>query len=134
MEALSLDAFIIPSEDPHMSEYPPDNHARREFITGFTGSAGTAVVTVANGALLWTDGRYFLQAEEQLNDAWTLMRMAQPRVPDIQDWLATTLSAGSGNSAASAATDDDRLLLRREALSDPRVARALASTRPRVCM
>ena len=95
MEALSLDAFIIPSEDPHMSEYPPDNHARREFITGFTGSAGTAVVTVANGALLWTDGRYFLQAEEQLNDAWTLMRMAQPGVPDIQDWLATTLAEGS---------------------------------------
>lgn len=95
MEALSLDAFIIPSEDPHMSEYPPDNHARREFITGFTGSAGTAVVTVANGALLWTDGRYFLQAEEQLNDAWTLMRMAQPGVPDIQDWLATTLAQGS---------------------------------------
>ena len=95
MQALSLDAFIIPSEDPHMSEYPPDNHARREFITGFTGSAGTAVVTVANGALLWTDGRYFLQAEEQLNDAWTLMRMAQPGVPDIQDWLATTLTEGS---------------------------------------
>jgi Xaa-Pro aminopeptidase len=95
LESLSLDAFIIPSEDPHMSEYPPENHARREFITGFTGSAGTAVVTVANGALLWTDGRYFLQAEEQLNDAWTLMRMAQPGVPDIQDWLTATLTEGS---------------------------------------
>ena len=95
MEALSLDAFIIPSEDPHMSEYPPDNHARREFITGFTGSAGTAVVTLAHGALLWTDGRYFLQAEEQLNDSWTLMRMAQPGVPDLQDWLTSTLGEGN---------------------------------------
>eukprot|EP00955_Chlamydomonas_euryale_P063020 358530-Chlamydomonas_euryale.AAC.3 len=54
-------AFLIPTEDPHMSEYPPGCFARREWISRFTGTAGTAVVTT-DKALLWTDGRYFLQA------------------------------------------------------------------------
>ena len=56
-----LAAYIVPSEDPHMSEYPPDCCARRMYISGFTGSAGTVVVTQEQ-ALLWTDGRYYLQA------------------------------------------------------------------------
>ena len=55
-----LHAYIVPSEDPHMSEYPPDCCARRQYISGFTGSAGTVVVT-RDAALLWTDGRYYLQ-------------------------------------------------------------------------
>lgn len=70
-------AYIIPSEDPHMSEYAPDCHARREFISNFTGSAGTVVVTHEE-ALLWTDGRYFLQAEQELAPGWTLMRAGTP--------------------------------------------------------
>ena len=55
-----LDAFLVPSDDPHLSEYVAPHFRRREFVSGFTGSAGTAVVT-RDAALLWTDGRYFLQ-------------------------------------------------------------------------
>lgn len=62
MKKRKLDVFIVPSEDPHMSEYPPANYCRREFISGFTGSAGVAVVS-HDSALLFTDGRYFEQAE-----------------------------------------------------------------------
>lgn len=94
MKQAQVDAFIVPSEDPHMSEYPPDCHARREFISGFDGSAGTAVVTT-DAAALWTDGRYFLQAEEQLGPDWVLMRAGSPGVPDIHDWLTSTLKEGS---------------------------------------
>lgn len=94
MKKAGVDAFIVPSEDPHMSEYPPDCHARREFISGFNGSAGTAVVTTDRAAL-WTDGRYFLQAEEQLGPDWALMRAGTPGVPDIHDWLTSTLDEGS---------------------------------------
>lgn len=65
------------------SEYPPDCDARREFISGFDGSAGTAVVTTS-AAALWTDGRYFLQAESQLGSEWTLMRAGTPGVPDVR--------------------------------------------------
>lgn len=56
-------AYMVPTEDPHMSEYPPDCFSRREFISRFTGTAGTVVVTT-DKALLWTDGRYFLQASQ----------------------------------------------------------------------
>ena len=62
-----LEAYIIPTSDPHQSEYVPNHYMTRRFITGFTGSAGTAVVTMKDAAL-WTDSRYFLQAEEQLRD------------------------------------------------------------------
>lgn len=57
MKENGVDAYIVPSEDPHMSEYPPECCARRVYISNFTGSAGTAVIT-ADKALLWTDGRY----------------------------------------------------------------------------
>jgi Xaa-Pro aminopeptidase len=87
-------AYIVPSEDPHMSEYSPDCCARRMYISGFTGSAGTVVVTM-DAALLWTDGRYYLQAEQQLSDGWTLMKADQPGVPSPSQWLATTLSPGA---------------------------------------
>lgn len=87
-------AYIIPSEDPHMSEYAPSCDERRHFISGFTGSAGTAVVTT-DAAALWTDGRYFLQAEQQLGPGWTLMRSGTPKCPEIQEWLATTLPQGA---------------------------------------
>jgi Xaa-Pro aminopeptidase len=58
----NVDAFVVPSEDPHFSEYPADCFRRREYISAFTGSAGVAVAT-ADKALLFTDGRYFEQAE-----------------------------------------------------------------------
>lgn len=70
-----LTAYIVPSDDAHQSEYIAARDRRRHFISGFTGSAGTAVIT-ENKALLWTDGRYFQQAEKQLdNTTWTLMRV-----------------------------------------------------------
>lgn len=94
MADVSVDAYIVPTEDPHMSEYPPDCYKRREYITNFTGSAGTAVVT-AKQALLWTDGRYFLQAEQELTRSWTLMRAGTPTCPDIERWLADNLPRGS---------------------------------------
>lgn len=68
MGSRDLDAYIIPTSDPHQSEYVPEYYKTREFITGFTGSAGTAVVTRTKAGL-WTDGRYFLQAEDQLKDS-----------------------------------------------------------------
>lgn len=64
------------------SEYPPDCDARRAFVSGFDGSAGTAVVCTDTAAL-WTDGRYFLQAEQQLGPGWTLMRHGTPGCPEV---------------------------------------------------
>ncbi|XP_078494960.1 xaa-Pro aminopeptidase 1 [Ciona intestinalis] len=89
-----LKAIIIPSSDAHQSEYLVECDLRRSFISGFTGSAGTAVVTQSEAAL-WTDGRYFLQAEQQLDSNWTLMKMGIPETPSIEDWLCTVLPASS---------------------------------------
>eukprot|EP00002_Diphylleia_rotans_P011822 TRINITY_DN2325_c0_g1_i8.p1 TRINITY_DN2325_c0_g1~~TRINITY_DN2325_c0_g1_i8.p1 ORF type:complete len:611 (+),score=103.09 TRINITY_DN2325_c0_g1_i8:69-1901(+) len=91
MRQHSLAAYIVRSDDPHMSEYVADCWQRRAFISEFTGSAGTAVVTL-DSALLWTDGRYYLQAEKQLDQSlWTLMRMQERGVPDIFTWLGQNL-------------------------------------------
>lgn len=76
----TLNAYIIPSNDAHFSEYLADCDMLRGFITGFTGSAGTAIVT-QNEALLWTDGRYFLQASQQLDSNWSLMKEGLPSTP-----------------------------------------------------
>lgn len=93
-EIEGIDAYIIPSEDPHQSEYSADCFMRRAYISGFTGSAGTAVVT-KDLAALWTDGRYFLQAENQLGLAWQLMRAGTPSVPSYGEWLRDQLNPGS---------------------------------------
>ena len=83
-----LDAWIIPSADAHSSEYVARHWEGRAWISGFTGSAGTVVIT-RDQAALWTDGRYFIQATEQLTDsAITLMKDGQPGVPSMADWLA----------------------------------------------
>jgi Xaa-Pro aminopeptidase len=89
----NLAAFIVPSQDPHFSEYVAACFARRGWISNFTGSAGTVVVT-AKEALLWTDGRYFVQAEDELTEEWTLMRSGTKDVPDVKKWLKT-LESGS---------------------------------------
>ena len=73
-EVPSLAAYIVPSCDAHNSEYLAPCDERRSFISGFNGSAGTAVIT-SKDALLWTDGRYFLQATSQMDDNWTLMKV-----------------------------------------------------------
>ncbi|PHJ18576.1 creatinase domain-containing protein [Cystoisospora suis] len=88
MKDRSLDAFIVYSGDAHGSEIPAACDERRQFLTGFDGSSGVAVVT-AREALLWTDGRYFVQAEQQLDPAlWTLMKQNVPGVAKVQEWLA----------------------------------------------
>eukprot|EP01116_Phalansterium_solitarium_P006262 TRINITY_DN18570_c0_g1_i1.p1 TRINITY_DN18570_c0_g1~~TRINITY_DN18570_c0_g1_i1.p1 ORF type:complete len:643 (+),score=156.21 TRINITY_DN18570_c0_g1_i1:116-1930(+) len=90
----NIAAYIVPTDDAHQSEYLRDCDKRRAFLSGFTGSAGTAVVT-ADQAALWTDGRYFLQAEQQLDSNWKLMKARQPGVPEIWDWLNQTLPEAS---------------------------------------
>ncbi|KAJ3150312.1 hypothetical protein HK101_001967 [Irineochytrium annulatum] len=94
MRKRDLAAYIVPSEDAHQSEYIAGCDARRAFISGFTGSAGLAVVTL-DSAALWTDGRYFLQASKQLDTNWTLMKTGLPDVPSKEDWLVQVLPAGS---------------------------------------
>lgn len=86
MKAAGIDAFVVPSQDPHFSEYVPTCFERRMYVSGFTGSAGTALIT-SDAALLWTDGRYFLQAEQELGAEWTLMRGGQPGVPEPKAWI-----------------------------------------------
>lgn len=79
----TLQAFLVDTADAHQSEYVSDANKRRQFISGFTGSNGTALVT-SDKALLWTDGRYFLQAEQELSAEWTLMKSEEPGVPTIE--------------------------------------------------
>ncbi|KAK4337217.1 hypothetical protein RND71_043316 [Anisodus tanguticus] len=89
-----LQAYIIPSCDIHQSEYIADCDKRREFLTGFTGSAGTAIVT-SEECLLWTDGRYFDQAEKELHDGWRLMKAGQKGTPTQTEFLLKNLPSGS---------------------------------------
>lgn len=89
-----LSAFIFPSGDPHNSEYVPARWKGREWISGFNGSAGTAVVTL-HSAALWTDSRYFLAAEEQLGGTeFTLMRERVEGTPTIAEWTADQIADG----------------------------------------
>ena len=88
-----LAAFIFPSTDPHQGEYIPDHWKGREFISGFNGSAGTAVVTL-DAAALWTDSRYFLVAEEQLKGTeFQLMKLKIEGTPTIAQWLGKEITA-----------------------------------------
>ncbi|SEW10320.1 Xaa-Pro aminopeptidase [Prevotella aff. ruminicola Tc2-24] len=90
-----LAAFIFPSTDPHQGEYVPDHWKGREFISGFIGSAGTAVVTMTSAAL-WTDSRYFIAAEEQLKGTeFQLMKLKMEGTPTISEWLGRTCGAGA---------------------------------------
>lgn len=95
MYETAVDACIVPTGDPHMSEYISDHYKVREFITGFTGSAGTAVITEEDAGL-WTDSRYFLQAEEQLSGSGiSLYKAGLPGTIKIQDFLKQKLGEGS---------------------------------------
>lgn len=96
MKREKIDAFIFPSTDPHNGEYVPDHWKGREWISGFNGSAGTAVVTMA-AAALWTDSRYFIAAEEQLRGTeYVLMKQKMPGTPSIADWLGKKLAVEGG--------------------------------------
>ncbi|RDA82730.1 hypothetical protein CP532_2663 [Ophiocordyceps camponoti-leonardi (nom. inval.)] len=90
---MSMSTVIVPSEDSHSSEYIADCDARREFISGFTGSAGWAIVT-RNAAALATDGRYFNQAYHELDDNWTLLKQGLQDVPTWQEWVADQSAGG----------------------------------------
>lgn len=95
MQENGVQAYIIPTSDFHETEYVSDYFACRKYMSGFTGSAGTLVV-LADQAGLWTDGRYFIQAQAQLQDTGiTLMKMGQPETPSIEDYICQNLSKGS---------------------------------------
>lgn len=90
----AIDAYIVPTDDAHQSEYIDDVDKRRQFLTGFTGSSGIAVVT-QEAALLWTDGRYYQQAANELDPIWTLMKDGLTTTPSITDWLVKNLRSGA---------------------------------------
>ena len=95
MKREHLSAFIFPSTDPHQGEYVPDHWKGREFISGFDGSAGTAVVTMTSAAL-WTDSRYFLAAEEQLRGTeFQLMKLKIEGTPTMAEWIGRECGPGA---------------------------------------
>jgi len=90
----NLDGYVVPSADPHQSEYVADAWKRREYISGFSGSAGL-FATTQTVAGLWTDSRYFIQAEKELSGTGIqLFRQKEPGVPDWNDWLASQIANG----------------------------------------
>lgn len=92
MEGAGVEAFIVPSNDPHFSEYVSPHWGCRAWLSGFDGSAATVVVTRAGKAALWTDSRYFLQAETQLKDTGIeLQKQGLPDTPTIVEWLQANL-------------------------------------------
>lgn len=94
MQEKGIRAFIVPSTDPHSGEYVPEFWESRKWISGFTGSAGTAVITDETGGL-WTDSRYFLQAASQLEDTGIMLfKDRLPETPSIAEWLGSVLSPG----------------------------------------
>ena len=94
MEERGYDVYMVPTDDFHQSEYVGDHFKVREYITGFTGSAGTAVFT-KDEAGLWTDGRYFLQADQQLAGTGVkLYKMGEPGVPTVEEFIASALPEG----------------------------------------
>ena len=94
MKKEKIDYYIVPSEDFHQSEYVAECFKSRAYITGFTGSAGTALIGIEK-AILWTDGRYFIQANEQLKDSGIeLFKMRIPGWPTLEDWLMENMING----------------------------------------
>lgn len=118
MKENGFTAFVFPSSDPHNSEYVADHWKSREWISGFSGSAGTAVVTLEHAAL-WTDSRYFIAAEKELNGTdFQLMKLRVEGTPSVAEWLASELSTydkavvgldGNVNSFAEVAAMEQEL-------------------------
>ena len=94
MKEKGIKAYIVPTSDPHQSEYVADCYKGRTWISGFTGSAGTVIIT-QDEAILWTDGRYFIQAENELNESeFKLYKMATAGFPTYVEYLSENLKAG----------------------------------------
>ena len=94
MSKRGIDIYIVPTADFHESEYVGEHFKARKFITGFTGSAGTAVITMEEAGL-WTDGRYFVQAAKQLKDTTIeLRKMGEEGVPTVDGYIEATLKEG----------------------------------------
>ncbi|GHT49907.1 hypothetical protein FACS189440_16400 [Bacteroidia bacterium] len=94
MQRANIRACIIPTTDPHVGEYTPEHWKTRQWISGFTGSAGTLVVT-GDKAGLWTDSRYFLQADDQLQGTGIeLFKTGLPDTPTPEEWIKNELAAG----------------------------------------
>lgn len=118
MKENGFTAFVFPSSDPHNSEYVADHWKSREWISGFSGSAGTAVVTLEHAAL-WTDSRYFIAAEKELDGTdFQLMKLRVEGTPSVSEWLASELSTyeravvgldGNVNSFAEVAAMEQEL-------------------------
>ena len=118
MKENGFTAFVFPSSDPHNSEYVADHWKSREWISGFSGSAGTAVVTLEHAAL-WTDSRYFIAAEKDLDGTdFQLMKLRVEGTPSVSEWLASELSTyekavvgldGNVNSFAEVAAMEQEL-------------------------
>ncbi len=95
MKNQQIDAYLIPSSDPHISEYLPERYKVIAWLSGFTGSAGTLLIT-ADFAGLWTDSRYFVQATEQLRESGvSLMKLVVQNAPEYADWTAQNLREGA---------------------------------------
>ena len=116
MKEKGVDAYLVPTDDFHASEYVGDYFKCRKYITGFTGSAGRAVITM-DMAGLWTDGRYFIQAAQQLEGTTVeLFKMGEPEVPTIHEFLKEKLSEGmclgfDGRTVSAAEADELKDLL-----------------------
>ena len=94
MQQAGADFYLIPTSDFHSSEYVGDHFKSREYFSGFTGSAGTLLVSQTE-AMLWTDGRYFLQAEEELaGSGIALFKMGEPGVPALNDHHCSLIQPG----------------------------------------
>ena len=104
-----ISAYVVPHSDAHASEYLAPTDERIAFISGFDGSAGTAVVTL-DEALLWTDGRYFNQATTQLGKDWKLMKDRVPGVPKVVEWLASKTPNGTNGTSPRSSFQTPSLL------------------------
>jgi len=94
MKEQKIDAYIIPSSDPHISEYLPEYYKCITWTSGFTGSAGTLVIT-QDFAGLWTDSRYFVQANDQLaTSGFELVKLKVQHMPEYVTWIANQFTAG----------------------------------------
>ena len=105
MQENNVAFYIVPTDDFHQDEYVGDHFKARVYITGFTGSAGTALITETE-AFLWTDGRYFIQAAKELGDSTVeLMKMSEPGVPTISQFLKEHVKHLTLVDSAQAAAD-----------------------------